>query len=202
MKITGEEGKWRESYDYLINELGYADMTEEHFDRLYQASLSMNFDYPEDIMYGDHMLAILSFWGLCLLEKDENLLKKYRKGFKAWRTSTAREHTPGYDLPYFSACPDEQPDLDKLAGWFYRTNASRLAAGVNLTGRHDVPQKTLRAGAKEISVQLPPDETFIAKYDRNLVALVDEDSGGVMCVESCYVYTFAYWLGRYYGFFE
>lgn len=202
MKITGEEGKWRESYDYLINELGYADMTEEHFDRLYQASLSMNFDYPEDIMYGDHMLAILSFWGLCLLEKDENLLRKYRKGFKAWRTSTAREHNPGYDLPYFIACPDEKPDLDKLAGWFYRTNASRLAAGVNLTGRHDVPKKTLRAGAKEISVQLPPDETFIAKYDRNPVALVDEDSGGVMCVENCYVYTFAYWIGRFYGFFK
>ncbi len=202
MKITGEEGKWRESYDYLVNELGYADMTEQHFDRLYQASLSMGFDYPEDIMYGDHMLAILSFWGLCLLEKNEALLKKYRKGFKAWRTSTAREHNPGYDLPYFISCPDEKPDLDKLAGWFYRTNASRLAAGVNLTGRHDVPRKTLRAGAKEISVQLPPDETFIAKYDRNPVALVDEDSGGVMCVENCYVYTFAYWIGRFFGFFE
>ncbi len=202
MKITGEEGKWRESYDHLVNDLGYADMTEQHFDRLYQASLSMGFDYPEDIMYGDHMLAILSFWGLCLLEKDEELLRKYRKGFKAWRTSTAREHNPGYDLPYFISCPDEKPDLDKLAGWFYRTNASRLAAGVNLTGRHDVPQKTLRAGAKEISVQLPPDETFIAKYDRNPVALVDEDSGGVMCVENCYVYTFAYWIGRFFGFFE
>lgn len=202
MKITGEEGKWRESYDYLVNELGYADMTEQHFDRLYQASLSMGFDYPEDIMYGDHMLAILSFWGLCILENDEALLKKYRKGFKAWRTSTAREHNPGYDLPYFISCPDEKPDLDKLAGWFYRTNASRLAAGVNLTGRHDVPKKTLRAGAKEISVQLPPDETFIAKYDRNPVALVDEDSGGVMCVENCYVYTFAYWIGRFFGFFN
>ncbi len=202
MKITGEEGKWRESYDHLVNDLGYADMTEQHFDRLYQASLSMGFDYPEDIMYGDHMLAILSFWGLCLLEKDETLLKKYRKGFKAWRTSTAREHNPGYDLPYFISCPDEKPDLDKLAGWFYRTNASRLAAGVNLTGRHDVPKKTLRAGAQEISVQLPPDETFIAKYDRNPVEYKNEDSGGVMCVENCYVYTFAYWIGRFFGFFE
>ncbi len=202
MKITGEEGKWRESYDYLIKKLGYADMTEQHFDRLYQASLSMNFDYPEDIMYGDHMLAVLSFWGLCILEKDEVLLKKYRNGFKAWRTSLEREHNPGYDLPYFLSCPDEKPDLDKLAGWFYRTNASRLAAGVSLIGRHDVPVKTLRAGAKEISVQLPPDETFIAKYDRNPLDLRNEDSGGVMCVESCYVYTFAYWIGRFFGFFE
>ena len=202
MKITGEKGKWLESYNYLINERGYADICQTHFDRLYQASLSMNFDYPEDIMYGDHMLATLSFWGLCLLEKDEELLKKYRKGFKAWRSSMAREHNPGYDLPYFISCPDEKPDLDKLAGWFYRTNASRLAAGVSLIGRHDVPVRTLRLGKKEISVQLPPDETFIAKYDRDPVEYKNEDSGGIMCVENCYVYTFAYWVGRFYGFFE
>ncbi len=202
MKITGEQGKWRESYDHLVNDLGYAEMTEQHFGRLYQASLSMNFDFPEDIMYGDHMLAVLSFWGLCMLETDEVLLKKYRNGFKAWRTSLAREHNPGYDLPYFIACPDEKPDLDKLAGWYYRFNSSRLAAGVSLVGRHDVPVKTLRAGAKEISVQLPPDEVFIAKYDRNPLEYKNEDSGGAVCVESCYVYTFAYWIGRFFGFFE
>lgn len=202
MKITGEQGKWRESYDHLVNDLGYADMTEQHFGRLYQASLSMGFDYPEDIMYGDHMLAVLSFWGLCTLETDETLLKKYRNGFKSWRTSLQREHNPGYDLPYFISCPDEKPDLDKLAGWFYRFNASRLAAGVSLKGRHDIPVKKLRAGAEEISVQLPPDETFIAKYDRNPLSYNNEDSGGVWSVESCYVYTFAYWIGRYYGFFE
>ncbi len=202
MKITGEEGKWREHYNHLVNDLGYADMTEKHFDRLYQASLSGEFDFVEDIMFGDHMLAVLAFWGLCTLEKDEELLKKYRKGFKAWRTSLEREHNPGYDLPYAISCPDEEIDMERLAEWFYRTNASRLAAGVSLTGRHDVPVKNLKMGHKEISVLLPPDERFISKYDRNPVALTNEDSGGVMCVESCYVYTFAYWIGRYYGFFE
>lgn len=202
MHITGEEGKWREHYDHLVNDLGYADMTEKHFDRLYQASLSMNFDFPEDIMYGDHMLATCAYWGLCTLEKDEELLKKYRKGYKAWRTSIGKEFNPGYDLPYFISCPDEEPDLERLATWFYRTNLSRLAAGVTLEGRHDIPVKTLRTGTKHISVLLPPDERFISKYDRNPLDLKNEDSGGVWVVESCYVYTFAYWVGRYYGFFE
>lgn len=202
MKITGEEGKWREHYNHLVYDLGYADMTEKHFDRLYQASLSGEFDFVEDIMFGDHMLAVLAFWGLCTLEKDEELLKKYRKGFKAWRTSLEREHNPGYDLPYVISCPDEKIDMERLAEWFYRTNASRLAAGVSLIGRHDIPVRNLKMGNKEISVLLPPDERFISKYDRNPVALINEDSGGVMCVESCYVYTFAYWIGRYYGFFE
>lgn len=202
MHVTGEEGKWREHYDHLVNDLGYADMTEKHFDRLYQASLSMNFDFPEDIMYGDHMLATCAYWGLCTLEKDEELLEKYRKGYKAWRTSIGKEFNPGYDLPYFISCPDEEPDLERLATWFYRTNISRLAAGVTLEGRHDIPVKTLRTGTKHISVLLPPDERFISKYDRNPLDLKNEDSGGVWVVESCYVYTFAYWVGRYYGFFE
>ena len=202
MDITGEEGKWRESYDYLVNERGYAEFGYKHFDRLYQASISGEFDYPEDIMYGDHMLATCTFFGLCTLEKNEELLSKYRNGHKCWRSSIAREHNPGYDVPYMVACPDNDVDLEALATWFYRTNASRLAAGVSLVGRHDIPVKKLQAGTNEISVLFPPDERFISKYDRNPVALVNEDSGGIMCVESAYVYGFAYWMGRYYGFFE
>ncbi len=202
MEITGEQGKWKESYDYLVNEKGYADLPEKHFDRLYQATMSMGIEFVEDIMYGDHMLAICSFWGLCTLEKNEELLEKYRKGFKSWRSSLEREHNPGYDLPFAISCPDEEIDLDKLAMWFYRTNASRLASGVSLKGRHDIPVKPLEVGHSEISVLLPPDERFISKYDRNPLALVNEDSGGNRVVENCYVYTFAYWIGRYFGFFE
>lgn len=202
MRITGEEGKWKEQYNHLVNDLGYADMTQKHFDRLYQTSILAGIDYQEDIMYGDHMLATAAFWVLCTLEKDEELLKKYKNGFKSWRTSTAREFNPGYDLPYALSCGDDDIDYERLADWFYRISTTRLAAGVNLTGRHDIPTRTFRNGKKEISVVLPPDEVFIAKYDRNPLDYVNEDSGGYGTVESCYVYTFAYWIGRYYGFFE
>lgn len=202
MDITGEQGKWRESYDYLVNEKHYADYGAKHFDRLMQASIAGEFDYPEDIMYGDHMLAVCSFYGLCTLEKDEVLLEKYRNGFRSWRSSLAREHNPGYDIPFMLACPDDEVDIEALATWFYRTNASRLAAGVSLIGRHDVAVKTQMMGNKEISVLLPPDERFISKYDRNPLYYKNEDSGGIMCVESAYVYSYAYWMGRYYGIFE
>ncbi len=202
MDITGEQGKWRESYDYLVNDKHYADYGAKHFDRLMQASIAGEFDYPEDIMYGDHMLAVCSFYGLCTLEKDEALLEKYRNGFRSWRSSLAREHNPGYDIPFMLACPDDEVDVEALATWFYRTNASRLAAGVSLIGRHDVAVKTQQMGNKEISVLLPPDERFISKYDRNPLYYKNEDSGGIMCVESAYVYSYAYWMGRYYGIFE
>ena len=57
-------------------------------------------------------------------------------------------------------------------------------------------------GYKETSALLPNDERFIAQNDRNPLEFKDEDSGGVYCVESCYVFTFGYWLGRYFGFIE
>ena len=68
-----------------------------------------------------------------------------------------------------------------------------------MTKRIDIPVRKRRGGYLEISALCPPDETFIAKYDRIPRQFRDEDSGGVMCVESCYVYTFAYWIGIYYG---
>lgn len=200
MEITGEKGRYLESYENLIKE-GYADLTEKHFDRLYQASLSMNFDFMEDIMFGDHMLAAAAFWALCSIEKDAERLKKYRAGFKAWRTSLEREHNPAYDMIYALSLPGEEIDFERLAEWFYRTNPSRLAAGTSLEGRKDVPVRKLLSGRLETSVLLPPDERFISKYDRNPFEYKNEDSGGVFCIESCYVYTFAYWLGIYYEFF-
>lgn len=200
MHITGEQGRWRESHDALIAE-GYAALPPKHFDRLYQQSLAEDFDIREEIMYGDHMLAVASLWQLCDLETDPALLACYRRGFESWRGSIAPEHNPGYDLPYLLACPDAEVDFDRLALWFYRTNVSRLAAGVRVRGRRDLPVQTLRQGLREISALLPPDERFISKYDRDPFKWKDEDSGGVYCIESCYVYTFAYWLGRYFDFF-
>ena len=91
--------------------------------------------------------------------------------------------------------------MDRLAQWLYRMNASRLASGVSTTERHDTAVHTLLGGKKETSWLIPNDEHFISKYDRNPFEYKNEDSGGCTHVESCYPYTFAYWMGRYYGFF-
>ena len=202
MAITGEEGKWKETYDYLVNERGYADMAQKHYDRLMQAMIVAGIDLPEDIMFGDHMLACASFAGLCLLEEEEPTLTKYRNGFKAWRTSLDKEHNPAYDFMYLLACPTETVDTERIKEWFYRSNISRIASGVSLIGRHDIPVKTLMDGYKQTSVLLPPDERFISKYDRDPLEYKNEDSGGSNFVENCYVYTYAYWIGRYFGFIE
>ncbi|MBR6940020.1 MAG: hypothetical protein IKH65_04385 [Clostridia bacterium] len=199
MHITGESGKWQETYDYLVNEKGYADLSEKHRDRFYQMAILQNFTTPEDIMFGDHTLASASFLGLCILEKDETLLQKYRNGFESWRFSLDREDSPYYDFMYAVACPDAEINTEYAKEFFYRTNLSRLAAGVSLIGRHDIPVMDLSDGYRQISCKLPPDERFIAKLDRDPRRYVDEDSGGTMCVETCCTFTLAYWFGRFFG---
>ena len=202
MHLTGEQGIFRKTHDELI-EKGYADLTYKHFDRFHHVSIQGGVEDRVEIMYGDHMLAVLSLWGLCTLEKDEELLKKYRAAFRSWRYSLAPEYNPGYDFPYFLSDPENaKPDAEKIRTWFYRFNVSRLAAKVSLSARRDIPRKELMGDYNETSCLLPNDEHFIAKYDRNPLEFKDEDSGRASCVEGCYPYTFAYWLGRYFRFIE
>ncbi len=201
MRVTGETGKWQETYDELVKNYGYADLTEKHFDRFHQVSIAEGLEDREEIMYGDHMLAVASFWGLTTLEKDEELNQKYKNGFKSWKYSLEPEFNPGYDFLYALSLEDDSSlDEERIKTWFYRFGASRVASGVSLDKRRDYPKKIYRHGYKETSALLPNDERFIAKYDRNPLEYKNEDSGGAYTVEGCYPFTFAYWIGRYFGF--
>lgn len=158
-------------------------------------------DSVEEMMYGDHMLATLSFWPLILLEEDEERKELFRRAYRSWNGTIRREHDPGYDIPFLAACPDDEIDKDAMIDWFRRTNASRLCSGCDINARHDIARRFRFGGYKETSCLLAPDERFISKYDRNPYEWKTEE-GGMTQIESCYVYTFAYWLGRYYGLIE
>ncbi|MBR4049114.1 MAG: hypothetical protein IKK09_01310 [Clostridia bacterium] len=199
--ITGEQ-RWTDEYQKLLD-MGYADLTLKHFDRAYQTSLLEGGDIATELMYGDNMLAVSSFWMLSILEKDEKLLDIYTRAFDSWRGTVCRENNPGYEYPFALSVGCEGLDLEQNAKWFERFNVSRLAAGVSMETRYDVAKKhRWNYDYCETSFKLQPDEHFIAKYDRNPWEYKNEDSGGIYVVESCYVYTFAYWIGKYYGFIE
>ncbi len=202
MHITGESGIWQETYDKLI-ELGYDKLTVKHYDRFHHVSIQGGVEDREEMMYGDHMLACASLFGLITLETDEKRKEMFRQAFRTWRYTLAPEYNCGYDFLYFLSDPENaKPDADRIKTWFYRFSVSRLAAGVSIHNRRDIPKKELMGGYIETSALLPNDERFIAKYDRNPLEYKTEDSGGVSCVESCYPYTFAYWLGRYFNIIE
>lgn len=203
MHVTGEEGLWKEHYEKLIAD-GYAELGTKRYARASQAAVREGMTIEEDLMYGDNMLALLSFWQLCTLEKDEKLLKTYRKGFSLWKNTLLREHNPGYDFMYKLAIPDAEIDIEKDADWLNNFELSRLLGSVRVAERHDAPVKETRCGNPregEISCLLPLSEIEISKYDRNpFSATYFYPKQNGTCIESCYVYTYGYWMGRYYGF--
>lgn len=199
MHIMGEKGLWQEHYEKLIGE-GYAELCTKHFDRFYQGSTAQHLAMEEDLMYGDNTLAVLSFWQLCTLEEDEKLLDLYRRSFKSWTWTILREHTPAFDFMYKMGCPDDEIDMEKAVDWFNNFELTRLVSSVHMSDRHDVPRKLPRSGDREVSALLPLAEIPISKFDRNPFSDVEFHEQPGTCVESCYVYTYSYWLGRYFGF--
>ncbi len=198
MAIDAGNLRWSEEYEKLMA-AGYGDLVPLHLDRLHQSSRSDGIEETENIMFGDHMLATTAIWPLIMLEPDEARKNIFREGYKSWRASIGREYNPGYDLPFHMACPEEYIDWERLEHWFYHSPASRLAAGVNAVERHDMPARVRWGKTLETGWLLPDDERFIAKYDRNPNQYINRE-GGERSVESCYVYTWAYWIGRYYGY--
>ncbi len=203
MHITGEKGIWQQAYDKLIAD-GYADLGVKHDERLFHAAMKEKCFPEEELMYGDNMLALMTYWMLCTLEEDRGLLEKYRAAFKSWSGFILREHTPGYDFMYKLGVPDAEIDFERDARWFAHFETNRILASVN-SERHDVAVKMGRKfpieQKHEISALLLPDERVVSKFDRNPYFLDNNIEKGSY-VESCYVYTYSYWIGRYYGFIE
>ena len=68
-------------YDALIAD-GYAELSTKHFDRFFHGAMGVGASPEEDLMYGDNLLALATFWMLCTLEKDEELLETLFDMFK------------------------------------------------------------------------------------------------------------------------
>lgn len=203
MHVTGEKGEWEESYRRLAFDEGYAELSALHDARFHISAGVSGLEQVEELMYGDNMLATCAYWLLCMLEEDPALKELYKKGYKGWNGTFRREHNPIYDFPYMLSCPEDELDVSRLNEWFRRQASTRLVTSVDIDTRHDTAVRYRFGGSTECSWLIPPDEHYINKYDRDPYDYREArhiQPGYV--VESCYVYTMAYWLGRYYGFIE
>ena len=200
MDILPGDEKLEKAYEEL-KKLNYPALFPLHYARAFQTSVGIRREVVEDLMYGDHMLINLSLYGLLLRETDEHIRACALAAWRDWRASSlGREHLPVYDVPFLVVCPDDEPvDKDRLAHWFYRSNASYMAAETSMLGRTDVPLREYRAGFRETSWLLPPDERCITKYDRDMFSAELCDPDRIRLVEKCSIFTLPYWLGRYHG---
>lgn len=204
MDITGEKGRWQESYDRLIS-MGYRELTAKHDVRFHISSkMDGGLEPVEELMYGDHTLATLAYGMIIRLEEDEKLKEFYREGYRGWNATFRREHNPMYDLVFMYSCPDDEIDTDRLEQWFRRVDVTRFGGSPSPASRYDLPVRTLFAGSKEFSWLLPVDEYIVSKHDRNPFEYKGNDESGASAkyLENAYLYTLPYWLGRYMGIIE
>ena len=200
MHITGEQGRWAEAYRRLALDEGYARLTTLHDARFFMSAGFQGLEQVEELMYGDHSLATVAYWMLITLEEDPALREMYKAGYKGWNGTFRREHDPAYDFPFMLSCPEEPLNGEMLEDWFRRQPATRICTTSSIGERKDITRRVRRGGMLETGCLLPPDEHNITKYDRNPFNYEPEHGeGGLYHLESCYVYTYAYWLGRYTG---
>ena len=203
MFVTGETGEWEAAYKRLALDEGYARLSAMHEMRFFLSAGAGGLEEVEELMYGDNSLATCAYWLLIALEKDETLLKMYKEGYKGWNGTFRREHDPAYDFPYMLCFPEEPLNTELLTDWFRRQLATRVCSVSDFRSRRDVPERIRRGGMRETACLLPPDEHNVTKYDRNPFDWrYEHETHGLYHLESCYVYTYAYWLGRYTGLIE
>lgn len=200
MHVTGERGRWEEAYRRLTRDEGYARLTTLHDPRFFMSAGFGGLEQTEELMYGDNSLATAAYWMLITLEEDPDLRETYKRGYRGWNATFRREHNPAYDLPYMLCFPEETLNVEMLTDWFRRQPITRVCTEADHIARKDVPKRVRMGGELEMSCLLPPDERSRTKYDRNPFQYRKEHgSHGDLTLESCYVYTYAYWLGRYSG---
>ena len=200
MDVTGETGRWEEAYRRLALDEGYAKLSSMHENRFFLSAAAGGLEEVEELMYGDHSLATCAYWMLITLEKDEALREIYKAGYRGWNGTFRREHVPAYDFPYILCFPEETLDTERIVDWFRRQPITRVCSVPSFWARWDVPKRRRFGGMEETGCLLPPDEHNVTKYDRNPFSYRPEHSERGLChLESCYVYTYAYWLGKYSG---
>lgn len=202
-EICDEKDFFTEEYEKLVKK-GYPALGKLHEHRAYTNSIFKHCETAEDIMYGDHMLANLTYFMLMLLEKDEELKKHYYEGWQSWRsTSIGMEHNPVYDIPFLAVCkPDEFIDEEALKMQFYRFSPSRFAGKTSLKLRADVPALEHRAGYLQSSRLVSYDEKFVSKYDRDMLWHHDGYDSEKCYVDTCSPFTLPYYMGKYYSIIE
>lgn len=200
MAVTGETGRWEEAYRRLALDEGYAKLTTLHENRFFLSAAAGGVEEVEELMYGDNSLATCAYWLLITLERDETLLEMYKAGYRGWNGTFRREHDPAYDFPYMLCFPEEKLNTGLLEDWFRRQSVTRVCSSSSIEARKDTAKRVRFGGMEETSCLLPPDEHNVTKYDRDPFSYRREHSeGGLSWLESCYVYTYAYWLGKYSG---
>jgi len=168
-------------------------------------------NYTLTINYSDEELYAMAILPLIDSEFDPQKRKIILDSFEQWWDNMQRENNPLWTFLYQLAHP-ERTDIDlKNAVWFLeRMPQYRIKYLTKNLDRDDIiiigdgDRSDTRL---QINRLLPPDERRIHKYNNNPFKPDDASrsgnninySGNSLAMDCGTVYTFPYWMGRYYG---
>ena len=187
--LTGEKA-FEDEYRKAAVEDGYADIMCEQLIR------------REEINFSDEELCYLSSLPLILLEEDEGLRAKFRTGMSQWWENIRREANPLWTYIYKLIATDEPCDMEAALWTLRRLPMDMRYTDAGIANRADLEfeEDVDRFNKRQFKNLLPPDERRIMKWNGNPFVL--ESGGNNLSEEPGTVYTFPYWLARYYGFIE
>lgn len=185
--VTGEP-RFREEYRRLIDQHRFHERMQSYLAN----RLELNFS--------DEELAMLSFYPLFRIERDEARLADYRRAMDQWWQNMRREDSPLWIYIYARANPDRPAPLDRAAHTLARMPLDLVTWSVRNSHRLDVPHghERDRFGRLQTSRLLPPDERHVQKWNANPFELDGGRSG--LGEDDGAAYLLAYWMGRYYGY--
>jgi len=152
--------------------------------------------------HSDDLLAFLSYYPLLKYEKDPVLLNDYyRKSIRRTWGLVREKRNPLWNYIYGASMPGEDFDAEGAAWFLRRAPLDLVYWGVRNSQRADIeidPGRGGRPGELQAKKPLPPDESFMLKFNENPYRL-DGFWNGTNSETPSY-WLLPYWMGRYHGF--
>ena len=154
------------------------------------------------INYSDEELCYLTYLPLILLETDPALRAKYKEGMGQWWQNIQRELNPLWTYIYKLIDPELDYDMEGCLWTLRRLPLDLRKFAPNNAHRDDLAfdDSIDRHGYHQMVTLLAPDERRVMKWNGNPFGL--GDWGNPLEEEPGTIFTFPYWLGRYYGFLK
>ena len=219
--VTGER-MWEDEYRMLALEepYRYADLAGEYWSRWEALAKRDGVDandqaaldewIRQECNYSDEEMGMLAYYLLFQMEKDGELLEKYRVGLDAWWNSIQYSENPLWYYIYQLAYPDTaQTDaygnsLIETASWALSRHPVDTVRWSACAGADTHPEiredgSVSRDRATGEMRVAPFDEREMHKYNGSTYRL---DGGSGTRMEGSTTYTLPYWMGRYHDMLE
>jgi len=195
LKVAGHvsgDPRFESEYRRLIDEYGYGRNT-----------INAKIHMPKMQNHSDDLLAFLSYYPLLQYEKDPKLLDDYyyKSIRRTWKIVREKKN-PLWNYIYGASVPGDDFDAEASAWFLRRLPLDLIYWSTRNSQRADLPKDyNNSASPEELQTvkPLPPDESFMLKYNENPYRLDNTYWDGTNAEVPTF-YLLPYWMGRYFGF--